>query len=247
MYNPINIYDWNLKGHLTINIFSDDEVEKINKELELLRLNRNKNNNSWNEYDMYLHPHKESETILKLFGHPIIVSVLEKILGEKVEGIQSMAYFKPPGELGRDAHQDGLYTESGWGKSINVLIALDDSDESNGCLWSYESSHFLPILPIQVDEDRLKTNPNFWKNERGKSCVMPEGHNFKKVYHVCKSGDVLFAHDYLVHGSEENKSQKYRRSIILSYKTKSSNLRQGTLMKREPFDVYDIKEKYWKL
>lgn len=239
--------NYNTKGYFNTKIFSDFEVNKINYDLENLRLKRNKENQSWGEYDMYLHPHKESTLILKLFGHPLIISLLEQIMDDEVEGIQSMAYFKPPGELGRDAHQDGIYTQSGWGKSINVLISLDDMDESNGCLWSFESSHFLPILPIEVDEDRLKTNPDFWKNERGKKCVMPNGHNFKKVYHVCERGDVLFAHDYLVHGSEENKSNNFRRSLILSYKTKNSNLRQGNLMKREPFDVYEILEKYWKI
>jgi len=33
----------------------------------------------------------------------------------------------------------------------------------------------------------------------------------------------------------------------MSYKTIGSNLRQGGQMKREPFDVYEIRKKYWNL
>lgn len=241
-----NISDWNSKGYFKNNIFSSEECDQIKQELDRLRIERNSKDSSWNEYDMYSYPHKESEFILKLFGHPVIINVLENVLGDKVEAYQSMAYYKPPGELGRDIHQDTFYSRCGWGKSSNVIILLDSTDEENGCLFSYESSHFLPILPIEIDEERVKTNTSsFWKNERGKACVMPEGHHFKKVNHVCNIGDVLFIHDYIVHGSEENKSNKFRRSLVMSYKTKNSDLRQGNQMKREPFDIYEIRQKYW--
>ncbi len=245
--NEQQLFDWKYRGFITLPIFSEDECDNIKFELDRLRIIRNHNDSSWGEYDMYSHPQKESELILKLFGHPLIINTLEKIMGDEVEGIQSLAYFKPPNELGRDIHQDGFYTQSGWGGSINVVISLDKTDETNGCLYSYECSHFLPILPIEIDEERTKTNPSFWRNERGKACVMPENHNFKRVNHICNVGDVLFAHDHLVHGSEQNKSNRYRRSIVLSYKTKSAPIRQGGQMKREPFDVYEIRRKYWGL
>lgn len=245
MLNEQELYNWKYRGFTILPIFSEHDCQNIKFELDRLRIIRNSKDFSWGEYDMYSHPQKDSELILKLFGHPQIIDTLEKIMGDEVEGIQSLAYFKPPNELGRDNHQDGFYTQSGWGKSINVIISLDSMDETNGCLYSYECSHFLPILPIEIDEERAKTNPSFWRNERGKACVMPENHYFNKVNHICKVGDVLFAHDHLVHGSGENKSNRYRRSIVLSYKTKGAPIRQGTQMKREPFDVYEIRKKYW--
>jgi ectoine hydroxylase-related dioxygenase (phytanoyl-CoA dioxygenase family) len=158
MLNEKEIFDWKYRGYLVNNILSQNDVDEINNELNNLRIQRNKKDLSWGEYGIYSHPHKESELILKYFGYPKLIEILETILNNKIEGIQSQAYFKPPGELGRDAHQDGFYTESGWGNSINVIFCLDDSDQSNGCLWSYESSHFLPILPIEIDEERIKTN-----------------------------------------------------------------------------------------
>ena len=128
---------------------------------------------------------------------------------------------------------------------MNVSISLDESNEENGGLWVYESSHYLPILPIGVDEDRVKTNPLFWKNERGKACVMPEGHNFPLVYCDTKVGDLVLIHSNCVHGSYENKSNRTRNSLVIGYKAKSAPVNEGGLMKREPIDVYEIRKKYF--
>lgn len=240
-----NIDEINIKGYSKTKILSKEECLEIADELENLRIIRNSNDTSWGEYEIYPHPHKTSELILKLFGHPIIVDIVENILGDKIDGFQSFSYFKPPGELGRDIHQDSFYVRSEWGKSVNLVIFIDDMDIENGCLFSYEYSHFLPILPIEIDEERTKTNPQNFKNERGKACIMPEGHRFPKVYHTGEIGDVLFLHDHLVHGSEQNKSDKFRKSLVLSYKSKKGTIREGQQMKREPFDVYEIRQKYW--
>jgi ectoine hydroxylase-related dioxygenase (phytanoyl-CoA dioxygenase family) len=128
---------------------------------------------------------------------------------------------------------------------MNASVTLDYSNETNGGLWVYESSHFLPILDIEVDEERTKTNPLFWKNERGKPCKMPEGHNFPLVYTESKPGDVVFVHSHCVHGSNENKSDKNRNSLVIGYKAKTAPMREGGLMKREPIDVHEIKNKFW--
>jgi len=98
--NEHQLYDWKYRGFITLPIFSLNECDEIKFELNRLRLIRNNDDSSWGEYDMYSHPQKESELILKLFGHPDIIDTLEKIMGDKVEGIQSLAYFKPPNELG---------------------------------------------------------------------------------------------------------------------------------------------------
>ncbi len=168
MLNEKEIFDWKYKGYFVRNLLSQNDVSVINDELNNLRIARNKKDSSWGEYGIYSHPHRESELILKYFGLPKLIEILEIILNGKVEGIQSQAYFKPPGEAGRDAHQDGFYIESGWGNSINVIFCLDDTNQSNGCIWSYESSHFLPLLPIEIDEERIKTNSIFGKMKEEK-------------------------------------------------------------------------------
>lgn len=240
------LFDWKYKGYAIVDMLSEDECDNLNNELNNLRKNRNENpDKSWGEYEPYMHPHKESELIEKMFGHPKAIEVMELLLGDKIEGVQTWAYFKPPGELGRDAHQDGFYSQSIWNTIANVSVALDDTDESNGGMWAYETSHLLPLLDIEVDEERIKTNPSNWGNERGKPCKMPNGHNFPKVYPTLKKGQSFLIHSHLVHGSDDNNSQNFRRSILMGYKTIGSPLRQGEHMKRVPVDVYKLKEKYW--
>jgi ectoine hydroxylase-related dioxygenase (phytanoyl-CoA dioxygenase family) len=193
-----------------------------------------------------MHPHKDSGYIEKIFAHPMAIEYMELVLGSKIEGVQTWAYFKPPGELGRDAHQDGFYSQSVWNSIANISIALDDTDESNGGLWAYEGSQFLPLLDIEVNEERVKTNPSNWGNERGKECKMPEGHNFPKIYAKLKKGQAFLIHSHLVHGSDDNNStDKYRRSILSGYKTIGSYLRQGEHMKRVPVDIYHLNKQHW--
>jgi hypothetical protein len=242
------LFDWKFKGYTIIDLITTEECDLINEELDKIRSYRsiNTDNKIWGEYEPYIHPHKDSELINKYFAYPKTIEIIELLLGDKIEGVQTWAYFKPPGELGRDAHQDGFYSQSIWNTIANVSVALDDTDESNGGLWTYESSHRLPLLDIEVDEERIKTNPEHWKNERGKSSKMPNGHHFEKVYATMKKGQALLIHSHLVHGSDDNiTTNKFRKSLLAGYKTIGSPIRQGEHMKRVPIDVYNLKNRYW--
>ena len=239
--------DWKYKGYSIVDLLTEEECDKVNVELNQLRNSLIfKSDKVWGEYEPYMHPHKDSGYIEKIFAHPMAIEYMELVLGGKIEGVQTWAYFKPPGELGRDAHQDGFYSQSVWNSIANISIALDDTDESNGGLWAYEGSQFLPLLDIEVNEERVKTNPSNWGNERGKECKMPEGHNFPKIYAKLKKGQAFLIHSHLVHGSDDNNStDKYRRSILSGYKTIGSYLRQGEHMKRVPVDIYHLNKQHW--
>lgn len=238
--------DWKYKGYAIVDLISAGEADEITAELNVLRMARNAKDTKWAQYEPYMHPHKESLLIEKVFGHPRAIEYMELLLGTEIQGVQTWAYFKPPGELGRDAHQDGFYSQAGWNKIANISISLDDSDESNGGLWAYEGSHFLPLLDLEVDEERVKTNPGQWRNERGKASKMPEGHNFPKVYATMKKGQAMLIHSHLVHGSDTNTGNTFRHSILSGYMHKGGYLRQGEHMKREPVDVYSLRDKHWK-
>jgi len=248
-YHKINeiLFDWKFKGYAIIDLLTSEECDLINQDLDRIRDARKyQSDKVWGDYEPYMHPHKDSDVINKYFAQPKAIEVMELLLGDKIEGVQTWAYFKPPGELGRDAHQDGFYSQSTWNTIANISIALDDTDESNGGLWAYEGSHRLPLLDIEVDEERVKTNPGNWRNERGKASKMPEGHSFEKIYASLKKGQAFLIHSHLVHGSDDNTStDKFRRSLLSGYKTIGSALRQGEHMKRIPVDVYELKNKFW--
>jgi len=240
------ILDWKYKGYAIVDLITAPEADAITTELNALRMARNAKDTKWAQYEPYMHPHKESLLIEKVFGHPRAIEYMELLLGTEIQGVQTWAYFKPPGELGRDAHQDGFYSQAGWNKIANISISLDDSDESNGGLWVYEGSHFLPLLDLEIDEERVKSNPGHCRNERGKASKMPEGHNFPKVYATLKKGQAMLIHSHVVHGSDTNAGNTFRHSILSGYMQKGGYLRQGEHMKREPVDVYALRDKHWK-
>jgi len=243
------LFDWRYRGFTNIELLTEEEVDEVNEELDKLRKERTgteaPDGNIWGEWEPFAYPHKLSPKLEKLFVHPKIIEACEFLMEGEIMGMQSWAYFKPPGQLGRDQHQNAFYTQCGFNEIVNVAIALDNHDPENGAVWNLEGSHRLPILPIEIDEERTKTNPAFWRNERGKPCVLPEGHDFKKIEGYQRKGTMTILHSHTVHGSEENKSNRMRRNYLGGYLKKGANFSTGGQMKREPIDVYELREKHW--
>jgi ectoine hydroxylase-related dioxygenase (phytanoyl-CoA dioxygenase family) len=242
-------FDWRYKGFTILDLLTEEECDEINAELETLRQQRigttTEDGKEWGDWDPFSYPHKISAKLEKLFCHPKVLEAVEYLMEGEVEGMQTWCYFKPPGQLGRDQHQNAFYTGCKHNEIINTSLALDNHDPENGAVWVYEGSHRLPILPIEVDEERTKTNPTFWRNERGKPCVMPEGHDFRKIEGHCRKGQVVLLHSHNIHGSEANTSNRFRRNFLGGYLKKGANFNKGGHMKREPIDLHALKAKHW--
>lgn len=242
-------FDWRYRGFTTLDLLTEEECDEINAELERLRQERKgtftDDGKEWGEWDPFAYPHKLSDKLAKLYVHPKLIEACQFLMEGDIVGMQSWAYFKPPGQLGRDMHQNAFYTGCGHNEIINTALALDNHDNGNGSVWNYEGSHRLPTLPIEVDEERTKTNPSFWRNERGKPCIMPEEHDFRKIEGILKKGQVVLLHSHCVHGSEANNSNRMRRNFLGGFLKKGSFYNQGTHMKREPIDVYELRDKHW--
>jgi len=238
-------FDWRYRGFTKFKLLTEEECDEINEKLDILRKNRNLSSSEWGEWDPYMYPHKESNLVESLFSHPKVIEAMEFLMGGELVGMQTWAYFKPPGQLGRDQHQNAFYTGCGHNEIINMALALDNHDKENGAVWNYEGSHRLGMLPIEVDEERTKTNPKNWRNERGKPCVMPEGHDFRKIEGDCKKGHMVLLHSHCVHGSEANNSNRMRRNFLGGYLKKGAHFNQGNHMKREPIDFYELQKKHW--
>jgi len=237
------LFDWRYKGVSVLNLLTEEEVDEYNLELEKIRLERSQNDsdNEWGEYDPFMYPHKQSEKLKELLVHPKIIEATEFLLQGEVVGLQTWAYFKPAGQLGRDMHQNIFYTQCDANEVLNVSIAFDNHDPQNGSVWYYEGTQNLGRLPIEIDEERAGSNPKNWRNERGKPCVMPEGHTFPKIDGYLRKGQVAFIHSNVVHGSEENTSNRFRKAFLCGYLKWGSNFASGNHMKREPIDVGSAK------
>jgi ectoine hydroxylase-related dioxygenase (phytanoyl-CoA dioxygenase family) len=237
------LFDWRYRGVSVLNLLTEEEVGIYAEELERIRLIRQENDkvNEWGNYDPFMHPHKESSKLFDLTKHPKIIEAVEFLMEGNVFGVQTWAYFKPPGQLGRDKHQNIFYTQCNTNEIINVSIAIDNSDPHNGSVWYLEGSHRLGRLPIEVDEERAGSNPKHWRNERGKPCVLPTDHNFTHVDGYLRKGQVALLHSNVVHGSEPNNSNRFRRAFLAGYVKEGSNFSSGNHMKREPIDVGSAK------
>ena len=240
-------FDWRYKGVSVLNLLTEKEVDKYSAELERIRRERQENNEKgeWGEYDPYQYPHKESDILKELLVHPKIIEATELLLGGEIVGLQTWAYFKPPGQLGRDQHQNIFYTECESNEVLNVSIAFDNHDPQNGSVWYYEGSHNLGVLPIEVDDERTRTNPKNWRNERGKPIFIPGTYingewvdKYPKEYLPCKPGSVTLIHSHVLHGSEENNTtDMWRMSFLAGYIAKGTYVLEGHDMNRQPIDV----------
>ena len=243
-------FDWRYRGWTVLQLLTEEECDEINNELEKLRQERSlttkDNGEEWGEWDPFAYPHKLSSKLEKLFVHPKLIEAMEFLMEGELIGLQTWSYFKPPGQLGRDQHQNAFYTGCGHNEIINTALALDNHDPENGAVWNYEGSHRLPILPIEDNEERKKTNTGNWRSERGKSCVMPEGNDFRKIEGYLRRGQVALLHSHVVHGSEPNRdTTRMRRNFLCGYLKKGAYFNPGNQMKREPIDIYEMQKKHW--
>ena len=252
------INEWNEKGYVNIpNLFSQDEIKIIRKEgIRLL----NERNPNWKQEGMegsqpYKFPSHDSKIFSDLMVDSRIVDYVKMLIANDIEGAdeiqlsQTWMYFKPPGELGRDVHQNIFYTHCDWGGVLNVSLAIDESTEENGCLYFYPGSHkekiAYPIPDDWKDEERIKTNPTGWTNERGKPIFIPGTYvngewveKYPKEYLPCKSGSLTLIHSHVLHGSEENKTtDTWRMSFLCGYIAKGTYVLEGKDMNRNPIDV----------
>jgi len=182
--------------------FKAEPLEKARAEGDILKA-----------YPRMMHPHRVDSVSRRYMLHPAFASVLEALLGEPPIAAQSMFYWKPPTARGQAFHQDNFYLKVRPGTCIAAWVAVDATDEENGCLFVAPGSHRLDILcPEEAD-----TAVSFTKDY----VPVPEG--LPQVPVRMAAGDVMFFGGNLIHGSYPNQSaNRFRRSFICHYSGKSA-------------------------
>ncbi|WP_375425031.1 phytanoyl-CoA dioxygenase family protein [uncultured Friedmanniella sp.] len=169
-------------------------------------------------YPRSVHPHRHPERedgriARRLMTDPRIIGVVESLIGPAYAA-QSMFYFKPPTARGQALHQDNLFLQSHPETCLAAWIAIDDCDAENGGLMVIPGSHRVPILCAEVEADPDESFTD-------KTIGVPE--DAGRVQTEMRSGDVLFFHGSLVHGSLPNSSaHRFRRSLIFHYVPQNS-------------------------
>lgn len=154
-------------------------------------------------------PHLHDGFSLQMMKLPIVRGALAQLLGDEAVGVQSMYFYKEPGSHGQAAHQDYYYIKNEPNTLTAAWVAMEYTNEENGCLWVIPGSHKLGLLPHGAVKN-LKEH-EAWTHE-------VEGIDLnKETPVVLDKGDILFFDSLLIHSSTRNRSERWRRSYVCHY------------------------------
>ena len=91
---------------------------------------------------------------------------------------------------------------------MSCIIAIDQATLENGCLQVLKGSHSIGRIDHGSAGEQAGADPKFIKMAQER---------FSTVVCSMEPGDVLFTHSNLLHWSEPNLSDKWRRSMIIAY------------------------------
>ncbi|MFH5184952.1 phytanoyl-CoA dioxygenase family protein [Paenibacillus sp. TAB 01] len=169
-------------------------------------------------------PHLHDGFSLQMMKLPIVRGALAQLLGDEACGVQSMYFYKEPGSPGQAAHQDYYYIRNDPNTLIAAWVAMEYTNEENGCLWVIPGSHQWGLLPHgavkNLDEHEA------WTDET-------EGVDLsKEIPVVLEPGDILIFHNLLVHSSTRNRSDRWRRSYVCHYIRHDSTIDREDLKRK---------------
>lgn len=149
-----------------------------------------------------------------------LLDMVEQVIGPNI-AIWNSSFFAKPAKIGTRTpwHQDGEYWPIRPLATCSVWIAVDDSNEENGCLQVIPGSHRSKqlsghhvngadglSLPLELDEDAF--------DEADAASI------------VLESGQVSLHDVFLMHASEPNRSDKPRRGMTLRFMPTTSIYRR---------------------
>ncbi|HZT41567.1 MAG TPA: phytanoyl-CoA dioxygenase family protein [Chthonomonadaceae bacterium] len=216
-------------GYLRIpKVFTPAEIRQMSEELDRLIQEWAITNMGWTGpwRQVYMDPDTEKKSQLthlhdlhfysqawcRAVANPRLAEAMAELLGTpNVELHHTTLHLKPP-ETGMPfpMHQDSpFYRHEGFGY-IDALVHVDDATLENGCL------RFLPGSHTQGHLDHVLTMPD------GSPCSphLPTDRYRLADTVACpaEAGDVVAFSIYTVHGSEINRTDRWRRLVRIGYR-----------------------------
>ena len=137
--------------------------------------------------------------------------LIGQFLGKPPMLVVDQIFMKPP-RFGsaKPYHQDNAYFLCHPDDEvITAWIALDDVDESNGCLRYIEGSHREPILQhLEIPAEPYNKSPAPDQIDLDREALAP-----------VKKGGVVFHHSKTLHTSHRNESHRWRRAYATHWAT----------------------------
>ncbi len=177
-------------------------------------------------YERIHMPHRVCELAERFLLHPRIVDVLEALIGPDILALQTMLFFKQPGQAGQGFHQDSYYIPTQPDTLIGAWLAIDAADEDNGCLWMTPGSQHEPIYPdcdgatrqgdtilSDIDSIQAASHPDVAVNTLARIALDYD----TEIKIEAEPGDVIFFGGHIFHRSHQNSSQRSRRAFVSHY------------------------------
>jgi ectoine hydroxylase-related dioxygenase (phytanoyl-CoA dioxygenase family) len=171
--------------------------------------------------------HRLSAIHERFLLHPRILDVLEALIGPDVLALQSMLFFKQPGQDGQGYHQDSFYIPTFPDSLCGAWLALSHADQENGCLWFTVGSQNEPIYPdprgwaaaMHANLADLGTieNPSYTDEAANGLTRVAQKYAGSEVPVEAEPGDVVFFAGHILHRSHTNQSNRPRRSFVGHY------------------------------
>jgi hypothetical protein len=167
---------------------------------------------TWTQNALLSNIHQLSPSVRQLYFDGPMVDAAEQVIGPNVKCAHCQLTFKMRGNTRPFLwHQDNGYGALDPYNSISCLVALDDADLENGCLW---------VIPGSHRGGQIDTRAQLQKKDRPGDAgveVLVAADESKAVPVPMRAGECLFFHCWTLHKSDGNASDRDRRIVFLRY------------------------------
>lgn len=203
------IAHYNQRGFVApIDIFDADEIGEIRAYFDWLLPRALAA--GWNSYEI-TNWHKHCRGVWDIVTEPRILDYVEDLLGPTIIARHSHFFAKLPGDGKRVSwHQDASYWPLSPSKVVTAWLAIDDVDEENAAMQVIPGSHLHAQLPFRSSDETEQ-------NVLDQTVDSPERYGEPPVTLALRAGQISLHSDWILHGSEVNRSKRRRCGLALRY------------------------------
>jgi ectoine hydroxylase-related dioxygenase (phytanoyl-CoA dioxygenase family) len=169
-------------------------------------------NGTWLQSALLVNIHHASSIVRDYYFRGPLVGIASQLIGPNIKGATSQLTFKMRGNTKPFGwHQDNGYGQLLPANALTTLTALDDTDQSNGCLWLIPGSHKQGQIDVsdRLTPEAKKAGADLTVEVKDESGAIPI---------PSRAGGCLMFHCHTLHKSEGNFStDRDRRVVFLRY------------------------------
>ena len=149
-----------------------------------------------------------------------LLELVRGLIGPKVQVFRDQMLLKPPGGQAKPPHQDQSYfVVQPEDALVTAWIALDEATLDNGCMGYIPGSHRHGIFEVGFDPEKpVHHVPDT------KGVDLPA-----MVYCPVPVGSVIFHHGCTLHASHDNRTNTWRRALIIHFATAAARSEKESL------------------